>query len=214
MAWFFGGSASHVGSVRATTASRYSELQKGVLEALPRTRLAVLEIGFDETEHDMEAHFPDMGTVSGPMSLGMIHCNLSWYKNDEMERYPIVLPPACLVDQTAECVMSLIKDRFPVDMGDLAAKANTFVITINSDSAPACLKVGTSIAELPNLLGIRTSRAQLVLHPGCLMHQTAMVAAAPLKYMRIPNNMFAAANWLRRGKNRLLVKKELKATTM
>ena len=131
-----------------------------------------------------------------------------------MERYPIVLPPACLVDQTAECVMSLIKDRFPVDMGDLAAKANTFVITINSDSAPAWLKVGMGIAELPNLLGIRTSRAQLVLHPGCLMHQTAMVAAAPLKYMRILNNMFAAANWLRRGKNRLLVKKEVKATTV
>ena len=107
--------------------------------------------------------------------------------------------------------MALIKDRFPVNIGDLAEKAKIFIIAINSDSAPSCLKVGKGIAHLPQLLGIQTSNTQLTLHPGCLMHQTAMVAASPLKYMKILNNMFAAATWLRRGKNRMLVKKEIKS---
>ena len=211
MAWFFGGSASHIADVRAATASCFWELQRQKLESLPRTRLGVLEISFDETEHELQAETLDMGAVSGPLSLGMIHCNLSWYHDDTMERYPIILPPACLADQTAECLMALIKDRFPVNIGDLAEKAKIFIIAIDSDSAPSCLKVGKGIAHLPQLLGIQTSNTQLTLHPGCLMHQTAMVAASPLKYMKILNNMFAAATWLRRGKNRMLVKKEIKS---
>ena len=110
------------------------------------------------------------------------------------------MPPAAIQDTSAESILAGIEARLPISLADLKSKADNFTLLLNSDSAASCLKLGKAFVEHPDML-IGPGLAVNVLHPGCLMHQTAIVASTPLKWMRIVNNLFAASCFFSKAAN-------------
>ena len=204
------GNHTYVSRIRGSVAHRYLQLQAAALQALPACQVGVLELAFDETEHTIKVGSTDDddGVVVGGQHLFMFHAILTWVlPNLDEERHNITMPPVVIEEQTTEAILAAIKLRFPIVLADLIAKAKDFTIVVNSDSASACLRLSKIIAERASL--VVGNRKVLVLHPGCLMHQAALVCAEPLRWLKIVNHMFRAATWMKNGNNKNIVKKEI-----
>lgn len=209
------GSHTYVSSVSGSIAHRYIQLQAAALQELPACRLGVLELAFDETEHTLKVGGTDDddGVVVGGQQLFMFHSILTWIlPNLDEQRHNITMPPLVLEDQTTESILAAIQLRFPVILADLVAKAKDFTIVVNSDSASACLRLSKIITQRPSL--VVGNRVVHVLHPGCLMHQAALVCGEPLRWLKIVNNMFRAATWMKNGGIKKTVKREIAKETI
>ena len=174
-----------------------------------------MELAFDETEHTLKVDGKDAddGVVVGGTSLFIFHAVLTWLTESlEDKTYNITMPPIVLEDQTIESILAATQLRFPMKFSDLVAKAKDFTIVVNSDSATACLRLSKLITQRPSL--VVGKRIVHVLHPGCLMHQIALVCAEPLRWLRIVNNMFRAATWMKNGGNKKTVKREIAKETI
>ena len=123
--------------------------------------------------------------VEGQNTQDGAHGKLDWQWHD------VVLPPAVLASASAACLKEAIGARMPLGLDVLNEKADFFTLTMNTDSAAACL-----------LLGKMMEQSYPTLQPGCLMHQTAIVTSTCLRWLGIVDHTFAGACWLRQVRNR------------
>jgi hypothetical protein len=116
----------------------------------------------------------------------------------------IMVPPAILMSQHAECVLAAIMTRCS-DFLWPAPRANRAVVLIlASDSHKALVRLAMHWAnqansELPDGHG-QLSQARFFLHARCMMHLGLASVTNLLKKLDIINGVFCATHLLHRGK--------------
>ena len=123
------------------------EQETAALETIPSAEIAVLEIGFDESDQ-----YCRNDNLHGVYTMLMIHCRLLLFgTREELLRFELYIPPGFLTDQSAQTVLNAIFLRLPIQLNKLKCKVRILVVMILSDSANTCLKVGRHFRALARL---------------------------------------------------------------
>ena len=186
-------------------ALKLMEMETSALEKLPSAEVAVLEIGFDESDQVCR-----INGLHGVYTMLMIHCRLLLFgvEAEELLRYELYIPPGFLTDQTARTVLNAVFLRLPIELNKLKRKVRILVVLILSGSAKTCLKVGQHFRTMAKITKVGHIFDGLVsMHSVCLMHQVALVVSHLLKNLGLLSPMFCASCLLQRGKARGDVKR-------
>ena len=188
---------THVHNVRSAVSEELVCRQISELQALPRNhQLCMLELAFDETEEALSLDKVRSETVQ--MMTLQARLFLRRSPTDSI-KFDIVIPPVALNGTAAEFLVAGVKARLPLPLAAFAALASRFVLIVNTDSGPSCLKAVRHFStEVP------------VLSAPCRMHQGCLAMSGLLTSSGLLSALFCASLLLRRRRVQNILRSKLR----
>ena len=190
-------SGKYVQDIRNAVCERFFVLQAAALERLPRDLdTIVMELAFDEKEEPIT-----MGEVrSETVHIMTIHARIFHRKGSESSKIELAMAPAILDNTRGENLKAALLHRLPWSLHAFQARCMRFTLVLNTDSAPACLRLGRHLSE-----SVCALPAPCKMHQGCLAMSSIFVLGG------IMSAMFCAALLLRRRRVQALLRATVKA---
>ena len=199
------GCHTHVQKVRDALAWTFKKHQQERIEAMlcVQPYLAVLEVRFDETHHEMRVARESIGVglqqffESGYFPLVMLKGTLTWCPDQSVApiSQELVVSPAALSECcTAETLWAAIRQRLPISWDTLSSHCKYVVLVLGHDSHSGNLRLVRAIIEAvpPNVV---------VLSSRCAMHQLQLVLCSTYSTQQLSfsNALFCLAKLMHHG---------------
>ena len=169
----------------------FAQQEKEVLASVGAGKHTIMRIALDETETLV---LVEKSNFSHHML--MLHLNVFFRAIDgSVTEHSVAVPPYIIEDQSTECVLDALQDRFGKLVFSSGPTDCVKVIILNSDSHKALIRLGKHMTE--SLAG--PSTRCITVHGRCQMHQYFSCLARMVKGFDLINGMFCATCLLHRG---------------
>jgi hypothetical protein len=190
-------SGSYVQKVRDAVAWKYVSTQQSFFNALAPAKSANLQITLDETDSVVL-----MNDTQATRSMLMLHCTLTWTfaHTPKTQMFHFPLAPAFLDNKKASTIFKAVQHRMPFNLTKLREKAGHVSVSVGTDAARACKKLGLEFRRRTFLRPEYTEyTGQTAAHALCQMHAANNVVVNTVKPCNLTVPVFTSVCLLHKG---------------
>lgn len=192
---FWRSSHTYVQEVRNAVSEKFMRIQEAALHGLGHATVTILELALDETEEPAR-----MEIRAETVSIMTMHVKVFRREGQSCHRFDIIVPMSALASTAAETLMAAISRRLPISLETVRQHSDHLALVLNTDSAPACLRLGRHLSSI-----LPTLQSPCRMHQGCL----AMIAVFSLA--GIMSALFCGTLLLRRKRVQTLMRRALRS---